>query len=263
MAERVEAGSYTVQSVARAIAALDAIGAAGSDGLNLTEVAEVSGVSKSGAFAMLQTLLGAGYLRDVGSGQTRRYCLGQELTRLGDLARSRLSLQRVAAPVLREVADKLSLTVRLGRLQDGRVVIIDRADTAVGVRIDLHTDDRELLHCTAIGKALLSRLDDARVSAVIGVDALAPRTERTITSVDSLLADLAATRARGYALDDEEDYPGVICVGAGIDLGSGSPAAISVAAIKAALSPGEIRRVGGVLAASATQISHALGMGDQ
>src|SRR5256885_16145290 len=79
---------YRVQSVERALQLLETLAAAGPDGSTLSELARSIGVSKSSAYAILQTMLGGGFVADVGAGATRRYRLGMALARLGGVVRS-------------------------------------------------------------------------------------------------------------------------------------------------------------------------------
>ena len=76
---------YRVQSVERAFALLEALADAGPDGMTLSNLARLLGVSKSTAYAILQTLLAGGFVADAGAGMSRRYRLGMALARLGDV----------------------------------------------------------------------------------------------------------------------------------------------------------------------------------
>jgi len=110
--------SYRVQSVERAFQLLEALAAAGPDGSTLTELARGIGVSKSAAYAILQTLLGGGFVADLGAGSTRRYRLGMALARLGDVVVSGIALRDVALPVLRDLAVETRLTSRVAVLDE-------------------------------------------------------------------------------------------------------------------------------------------------
>jgi len=57
---------YRVQSVERALQLLEVLSAAGPDGSTLTDLARTIGVSKSTAYAILQTMLGGGFVADIG-----------------------------------------------------------------------------------------------------------------------------------------------------------------------------------------------------
>src|SRR4030081_2147382 len=73
---------YRVQSVERAFVLLEALAEAGPEGMILTDLARLLGISKSSAYAILQTLLAGGFVADSGSGMSRRYRLGMALARL-------------------------------------------------------------------------------------------------------------------------------------------------------------------------------------
>src|SRR5258706_11442879 len=66
---------YRVQSVERAFALLEALAEAGPEGMTLSNLARSLGVSKSTAYAILQTLLAGGFVADAGTGMARRYRL--------------------------------------------------------------------------------------------------------------------------------------------------------------------------------------------
>jgi DNA-binding IclR family transcriptional regulator len=78
-------------------------------------------------------------------------------------------------------------------------------------------------HCTATGKALLGHRRAWRDSVLAAP--LEPRTERTITDADILLAETEAARARGYATEDGEYQAGVRGVAAPVFAPSGEAVA--------------------------------------
>lgn len=252
---------YRVHSIARAMQMLELLAEpASGEGLGVTEIAEATGLSKSAAFAVLQTLLDGGYVADSGAGQQRRYHLGRALTRLGERARSQTPLREVARPVLRRLADELGLSVRIGVLQEEGIGVVDRVDAHGGLRIDLRMGDRELLHTTAIGKAILAARPESDIRRLLGRRRLTRRTPHTITDHAALLSHLVTVRERGYAIDDEEDYQGIICVGAAVRDHTGiADAAISVTTLKAGLTDERLAAIGASMVAGADEISAALG----
>ena len=85
---------------------------------------------------------------------------------------------------------------------------------------------------------------------------LRPRTAHTITDIGTLLDNLAAVRRRGFAVDDEEDAEGVICVGAaffGHDGGCGG--AVSVTGIKGDLPAWRVEELGQAVRRCADRVS--------
>ena len=67
-----------------------------------------------------------------------------------------------------------------------------------------------------IGKALLAYHPPEAVERIVREQGLAAFTPRTITDRERLLAELAAIRARGWAMDDEERTEGMRCIAAPI-----------------------------------------------
>src|SRR5262249_39740995 len=72
------------------------------------------------------------------------------------------------------------------------------------------------LHSTASGKAILAHMADSELTRLSREKGLAPLTEKTITNFSELKGHLTEVRARGYAVDDQETYPGIRCVAAPI-----------------------------------------------
>ena len=99
---------YRLHGVERALDALELLAAAGQDGLTLTELAQKIAVSKSSAFALLQTLMARGFVADSGTRLSRRYRLGMALAKLGDAAESQSPLISLAVPAL---ADRRALVI--------------------------------------------------------------------------------------------------------------------------------------------------------
>jgi DNA-binding IclR family transcriptional regulator len=84
-----------------------------------------------------------------------------------------------------------------------------------------------------------------------------PVTEFTITRRDDLLADLAETRRRGYAIDRQEAFVGVCCVGAPIrDYTRRPVASLSLSAVVGVF---DADRSGPLVAEAAVEISRNLG----
>jgi IclR family acetate operon transcriptional repressor len=247
---------YRIQSVDRALAALDTIGAAGAGGIGLSELARALGSSKSSALSLVRTLAERDFVAQVDGG---RYRLGLALARLGDLALSQITLYDVAMPVLRRLTDATARTARVGVFDDGYAIVIGRVDGPGSIRIESHLGRRELPHCSALGKAILSQLPDDAVRAIALRTGLPARTANTITDVDALLRELARVRERGFAIDDEEDSAGVFCVGAPVrDHRGECVGAISVSGVKVALGDG-FGRLPQIVAEHAAQISSSLG----
>src|SRR5450432_1278918 len=113
---------YRVQSVERAFALLEALADAGPDGMTLSNLARLLGVSKSTAYAILQTLLAGGFVADAGAGMSRRYRLVMALARLGDVVGSQIALRDVAMPVIRDLTAATGQTSRVAVLEESYAI---------------------------------------------------------------------------------------------------------------------------------------------
>lgn len=252
---------YWVKSVARAAEILEVLASPPpGDGLSVTEIAQRCGVSKSTAFGTLQTLRAFGLVSDDGEGMSRRYRLGMGLARLGDRARSQVSLRRLAHPVLRDLSTRTGMASRVAVPEGGLAVVVDQVEIDHRVRLDLRMGERELPHCTGLGKALLSAMPEAEAAAVIERHGLPRRTGRTITDPDTFLAHLRDIARVGYALDDEEDAEGIICIGAPVRDDRGACAgAVSITGLKLGLPAWRYQELGGEVRDAAHRISRELG----
>ena len=113
-----------------------------------------------------------------------------------------------------------------------RQVSCQRADVAQvpsphQMRMFTEVGRRVFPHAAGVGKAILSQLPDERVIEIVRRTGMPAYTPTTITSEAALLADLQATRQRGYAIDEGEQEVGVRCYALPV-AGLAMPAAISV-----------------------------------
>lgn len=228
------------------------------EGLSLSEIARAVGMSKSSALATARTLATFNYLRDSEPGP--RYKPGMALIRLGDLTTRQQPLGEVCMPILRELAHRTGMTARAAMSEGGHPVFVARVDGPGTVRFHTPLGAREAPHSTAAGKAILATLNDAEVAEICEESGLPATTSHTIIELPNLLDELALTRERGFAVDDEEDADGVFCIGAAFFDHSGRCAgALSVTGIKVDLPARRVLAVGKTVRDLADEVSVLLG----
>lgn len=251
---------YRVQSLGRALDLLELLADAGRDGSRLTDLALSLGLSKAATYAILQTLLSRGFIAALGEGAGKRYRLGMSLARLGDLAISNLALVDIAMPVLRTLTQEVNLTSRVAILDDGFAIVVGRADAPGAVRFDAALGRRERPHCSAVGKALLAAMPRPDAVAILGAMGMPRRTVHTLTSIPAMNDELDRIVARGYAVDDEEDMEGVLCMGTCVfDRNDQAIGAISVTGLKPRCEELGLERLAETLTRHADQISRQFG----
>lgn len=196
----------------------------GVEDLGITELAGSTGLTISTAHRLVRTLCGAGLL--VQDSTSERYRLGPLLVVLGRRAEQLLGYAP-ALPVLQLLAAETGESVNLGIRSGAEVLVVLDAASDQPLRFNQAPGSRVPVHTSAMGKCLLAFAPnvDAELS---GLPQLAGMTDRTITDVALLREDLERTRARGWALNDEERNPGVRAVGAPVLHNGTAVAAIAV-----------------------------------
>jgi DNA-binding IclR family transcriptional regulator len=82
-----------------------------------------------------------------------------------------------------------------------------------------------------MGKAMLSLISEEDVHILYRGVSFELLTEKTVADLEQLTAELSRVRAQGYAMDEEETAPGMVCVGAPITISSGQFGSVSVGAV--------------------------------
>ena len=73
------------------------------------------------------------------------------------------------------------------------------------------------MYRSAVGKAMLATLSEDMVEKIWRQSTIERITPYTITDYEEFLEALADVRRRGYALDNEENEPGVRCVAVSLE----------------------------------------------
>ena len=181
---------------------------------SLAEISDATGLSKPTTHRILKTLAEHGFAQVDGRG---RYAGGPRVLTLAGRLLAQLDPAEEADHTVRSLNAETGLTVHLGAYSGDEVIYIAKLAAPAPYQMPSRVGMSICLHSTAIGKAILATLGDeeaARVSARTGLE---PRTPKTITDLSELLEQLAEIRARGYAIDDEENEPKILCVGAAIN----------------------------------------------
>lgn len=203
-----------IQSVERALTILETL-ASVPDALALSEIAERAGLNTSTCHHLVATLVERGYV--LNAGRNRGYMLSSRLHELSDISARKADLSDFARPDLIELSGKLGLSVQLAEMQGTSLVTRFKVNVA-GIHV-IEADEvvkMRASHATATGKAILAWLPESQILKVISENGLERFTASTITSVVDLMEDLRWVRRNGYAVDNEELRPGVICCGAAL-----------------------------------------------
>lgn len=123
-----------------------------------------------------------------------------------------------AKPILDELARGTAETANLSAYAGSDVMYVAKADGGRALRLRSSPGDRLPLYCTAAGKCILSRLPAALRGQYISEAKLSPVAPNTITDPVRLTDELDLVIKQGWAIDDEELEPGLVCYGMPLDL---------------------------------------------
>jgi DNA-binding IclR family transcriptional regulator len=212
----------SVAILAKAFSLLEAL-PTDAPGAPLNAIAARTGLPKPTAHRLLRSLIELGYaLQDAHSAG---YHSAGRLVVGGGRSEDRLRLRML--PIMRRLHRRFDETVNLGVLDGGTVRYLAVLQTTRPLRRIVDVDVSDPVHSTALGRAILAALPPSSRAEVIARCPLVARTPRTITSPKELEREIAASASRGYAVDDEENDEGVICLAVALP-GSEPSAALSV-----------------------------------
>jgi IclR family acetate operon transcriptional repressor len=224
--------------------------------LRLVDLVDASGLPRPTALRLLEVLCRAEVLRLDAAGS---YALGPRVAAWGQSFLDRLDLRSQAVDLMEQLVEISGETCFLGVLDRGQVLYVAAVNSPQPVRPAARPGFRNPLHCTGIGKALLSGLDDRQVHDLLA-SPMERRTENSVTEPPVLLEQLALIRRRGYAIDDVENEEGVRCVAAPIRDHTGAVVAgLSVSAPAYRFSTEDVHRLAPDVLRATAELSRRLG----
>jgi DNA-binding IclR family transcriptional regulator len=178
--------------------------------VSLQGLVEETGLPKPTLHRMLQQLEAAHLLQRDGDG--RHYGTGARLLRFAENLLMNNSFHGARHAVLRKLVEELGESCNITAFTGSEVMYLDRVETAAPLRFYLHPGSLVPAHCSASGKMLLSQMSPAQRKRLLAHAPLERYTANTLTELDSLEAEFQRVRRDGYALDNEEFLPGLLCV---------------------------------------------------
>lgn len=181
------------------------------NGSGVREIARNLEISPSSVHKYLQILLNRGYLYKTSS---NLYRTTYKIVDLSSIILRNNEKREIAHPLLTYLMEKTGMTVHFALKEGNMGVYVDKIESEktiptlsrIGMRIELYT--------TAFGKAILANLSDEEVDEYLKNIKLIPKTKKTITSRTKLMESLKKIRRKGFAVDNEENEPGIKCFGA-------------------------------------------------
>lgn len=197
-------------AILRAGAILDIIANAHGVELTATAIAKLMTIPRSSAVNICDALLTIGFLNRGEHG----YVLGPRLGDLGQTYFDSFAPAKSFTTYCQSLRPPLSMTVQLGTLDDFEVVYLAKHDGDQPLSIASRVGGRLPANCTALGKAMLGSLADELLDSILAAQAepFPSLTEKSLSSSGELRSEIQVSASRGWAIDDEETTPGIVCV---------------------------------------------------
>lgn len=226
---------------------------------SLVQLASETGLHKSTVFRIMETLEGIQWVRK--DPFTGIYRLGFAVFELGARAVQGLDLYKASSSHLEKLVKKTGQSAHLVIHDQGEALYLNKVESpGAYVALPSQIGIRFPMHCTAVGKVLLSYLDEKEVERIIREKGLNKVTPKTISQKEDLMKEIRLIRERGYAFDNEEIHLGLKCVAAPIRDYTGKViAAASVTGLSSNFSEKRLPSLIEAVVSVAKDISESLG----
>lgn len=249
----------TIKSLDRALDVLAKLG--DMEEATLSELASALGQSPATIYRVLTTFRAHAFTEFDDARQVWSVGAGAFLT--GAKFMRRTSMVERARPHLRRLMEATGETANLGVAKDADVLFLSQSETHHAIRAFFPPGTLSPMHASGIGKALLAQWSPAQVQDMMKTRAPERFTIHTLVSQADLMADLEATRARGYSFDAEEKNIGMRCIAAPVfDVYGDAVAGLSISGPVARISDARVSTIGRQVREGADALTRALGGAD-
>lgn len=231
--------------------------------LSIAEIAAALDLPQPTAHRIVGALEKLGFLgREPGR---RRIVEGARLVSLSLSALQAAASSGSRHAVLAALAKKTGESCNLGVMAGGHVVYVDRVESQWPLGLRFEPGSRVPLHCTAIGKLLLSQLPEEALDAHLANGPLTRYTATTITDARRLRGELERIRGQGYSTDNQEFMSGVVCIAVPVHgpRNGGVCAGLAISAAEARLTLAGVKRFLPDLREAATRLARSLKPGSR
>lgn len=178
--------------------------------LTITELSEMLKTYPSTIHRILETLKYRGYVEQ--DSVSKKYFLGLKLVEIGKYKMNKINLVKEAYSFLKKLVEQFNENAYLGIYYDEKVLYLEKVESNHIVTMHTHIGKTAPLHCTALGKVLLTSLSKEEINKILSKDKLKRFTEETITNKKLLKAEINKVKKQGFALDLGEYEKDVCCV---------------------------------------------------
>ena len=207
--------SYHAQALSRGLELLSFLSESSTGNESLHTLHEITGLPRSTLIRLLTVLEKDHYVRRVN--KENSYRLGSAVVDLAQSYHKRLSIKEISSPYLSSLSKEFGHTAELGVLELGKVTLLNTQESNRKLRFHSKVGSIWPWHSTSLGKILLAGLQDNQsIKLLKNSTPFEKRTALTLTAPEEIMADIARSKVRGYAISCEEHDKGVCAIAAPI-----------------------------------------------
>ncbi len=196
--------------------------------VSIATIIDALGIPKSTAYELVRTLTDAEYVET--SGRGKGLFLGRKLFQLGMAYRNQVDLLKDGSQIVEELRDITGETVQFSVFADDHMQVLMKEEGLRSIRIISNIGSRVPVNWAAAGRLLVSDMKDADLAQLLERTMRPSPTGRASMNVATVIEQVRAFRALGYAIELNEVNDHAGCVAAPVvDEHGHCVAAISVA----------------------------------
>ena len=199
-----------VPAVTRALTLLDRL-ALRREPMSLAQLTTELALPKSSVHGLCNTLMSFGYLRRQPDGA---FLIGPRVMSLAEAFVSGTDVAREFNALWADVGAAPEETIVLSVLSGADALYVAVRNSARPLGLAFNVGMRLPAYLSGSGKAMLAQRDTVEVRELLAAAPLAQLTRRGPSDIETLMKELAATRKRGYSVDDGAVREGVYAFGA-------------------------------------------------
>lgn len=222
--------------------------------MGISEISRELELNKSSVFNALHTLKDLNVLEIQPDG---KFVFGTRFYLLATTAGKRSALIQIAHPYLQAINEKTKLSAFFGVRSDRQAILIDKADSAYGLKVSSEIGMQMPVLAGAGIKAMLSQLSDEEIDEILARTELKKYTRYSITSKAVYKKEVLEVRRQGIAYDKEEYIEGMVAFAVPIKAGN-VQAAIWAVGLARQVPDASIPEVTGLLKGISEEINHRL-----
>lgn len=205
-----EVQKYSAPAVRKALEMIELM-AASNHSFTLSEIVSQLDITNNSAFRIFKELEAKGYVLKGREDST--YELTPKIYYLGNSIRDRLSFVHSADLYMKRIRKYTKETVIITTMTENYdTLVMDQLESKEAIKFISTIGNSYDSYCSAMGKAMLSTLEEDELNDYFKSHKLTKKTENTIVSEKQLRKELEQIAKDGVAFDREENINGLCCI---------------------------------------------------